>query len=163
MTCHRFVVLVLASLALATTACQLPAFFPEVLVNTSDPDYQLCDDVALGDNGEFVVAWTEYLPEGEILGRRYDRLSAPLDGPFPVNEVASNDQFEASIAKDAEGRFVAVWSDENDGIWGRRFGADGTPLGGNFQVNTSTPLSNSYPQVASDPSGNFVELFQPAG
>ena len=152
----RFAVLVLASLALATTACQLPVFFPEVLVNTSDPDYQLCNDVALGEDGEFVVAWSEYVPGGEILGRRYDRLSAPLDAPFPVNADTTNDQTEASIAKDAEGRFVAVWMDEGTAIWGRRFAADGTPLGGNFQVNTSTPLNATNPHVASDPSGNFV-------
>ena len=156
-TYPRFAVLVLASLALATSACQLPVFFPEVLVNTSDPDYQVCDDVALGEDGEFVVVWTEFPIEGEILGRRYDRLTTPLDGPFPVNADTTIDQEEASVAKDAEGRFVAVWMQEDMAtIRGRRFEADGTPLGGSFQVNTSTTHNNFRPHVASDPSGNFV-------
>ena len=157
MTTHaRFAVLVLASLALATTACQLPVFFPEVLVNTSDPDHQLSNDVALGDDGEFVVAWTEYEFNGEVLGRRYDRLSTPLDGPFPFNADTTIDQVEASVAKDAEGRFVAVWVEEAATVLGRRFEADGTPLGGSFPVNTSTTHNNFRPHVAADPSGNFV-------
>ena len=112
-TYPRFAVLVLASLALAATACQLPIFFPEVLVNTSDPDYQLSDDVALGEDGEFIVVWSEFPGNGEVLGRRYDRVTTPLDGPFPVNADTTNDQEEASIAKDAEGRFVAVWVQED--------------------------------------------------
>jgi len=102
-TYPRFAVLVLALLALASSACQLPVFFPEVLVNTSDPDYQVCDDVALGEDGEFVVVWTEFPIESEILGRRYDRLTTPLDGPFPVNADTTIDQAEASVAQDAEG------------------------------------------------------------
>ena len=73
-----------------------------------------------------------------------------------MNAATTNDQAASSIAKDAEGRFVAVWMEESSTIWGRRFDADGTPLGGNFQVNTSTPLKTTYPHVASDPSGNFV-------
>jgi hypothetical protein len=148
---------VLASLALATSACQLPVFFPEVLVNTSDPDYMVSDDVALGDDGEFVVVWNEYQFNGEVLGRRYDRLSTPLDGPFPVNADTTIDQVEASVAKDAEGRFVAVWGEDAMAtIRGRRFEADGTPLGESFQVNTNTTHNNFSPHVASDPSGNFV-------
>jgi S-layer homology domain len=155
-TYPRFAVLVLALLALATSACQLPVFFPEVLVNTSDPDYQVCDDVALGEDGEFIVVWTEFPVDGEILGRRYDRLTTPLDEPFPVNADTTIDQVEASVAKDAEGRFVAVWVEETATVRGRRFEADGTPLGGSFLVNTSTTHNNFSPHVASDPSGNFV-------
>jgi S-layer homology domain len=156
-TCSRFAVLVLASLALASTACQLPVFFPEVLVNTSDPDHQLSNDVAMGDDGEFIVVWTEFAGDGEVLGRQYDRPSTPLGGPFPLNADTTIDQEEASVAKDAEGRFVAVWVQEDMAtVRGRRFEADGTPLGGSFQVNTSTTHNNFRPHVASDPSGNFV-------
>ncbi|MET0620046.1 MAG: hypothetical protein ABW056_07195, partial [Thermoanaerobaculia bacterium] len=155
-TYPRFAVFVLASLALATSACQLPIFFPEVLVNTSDPDYQVGDDVALGEDGEFIVVWTEFPAESEILGRRYDRLTTPLDGPFPISASTTDPQEDASVAKDAEGRFVAVWVEESATIRGRRFEADGTALGESFEVNTSTTNNNFRPHVASDPSGNFV-------
>ena len=91
-----------------------------------------------------------------MLARRFSRLAVPLDDPFPVNAATTDDQRAASIARDAQGRFVAVWTDEAQTIWGRRFDADGTALGGNFPVNTSTPLNAVSPHVASDPSGNFV-------
>jgi hypothetical protein len=84
-------------------------------------------------------------------------LSTPLDGPFPIDVNTTIDQAEASVAKDAEGRFVAVWmEDAMATIRGRRFEPDGTPLGGSFVVNTSTTHNNFRPHVASDPSGNFV-------
>ena len=124
----------------------------------SDPDYQVCDDVALGEDGEFVVVWTEFPIEGEILGRRYDRLTAAArTGPFPVNADTTIDQAEASLlAKDAKGRFVAVWVQEDMAtIRGRRFEADGTPLGGSFQVNTSTTHNNFRPPRCLGSFGQF--------
>ena len=153
-TYPRFAVLVLALLALAASACQFPVFFPEFVVNTSDPSDTESGDVAIGKDGDFVVTWQEY--DDEVLGRRFDRLTAPLGDPFPVNAATTNAQDESSIAMDAQGRFVAVWMEDATAIWGRRFDADGTPLSGNFQVNTSTPVLAGFPHVASDPSGNFV-------
>ena len=153
-TYPRFAVLVLALLALAASACQLPVFFPEFVVNTSDPSDTESGDVAIGEDGDFVVTWQEY--DDNVLGRRFDRLAAPLGDPFPVNAATTNAQDESSIAMDAQGRFVAVWMEDAQTIWGRRFDADGTPLSGDFQVNTSTPMLAAFPHVASDPSGNFV-------
>ena len=156
----HFKLAILASLALAASACQLPVFFPEFVVNTSNPGYNYSNDVAIGEDGDFIVIWGETVAnDAEVLGRRFDRLTAPLDDPFPVNAATTNDQAASSIAKDAQGRFVVVWSDEGTTIWGRRFEPDGTPLGGNFQVNASTTLSTTFPHVASDPSGNFVVVW----
>jgi len=153
----RLTLLALTSLALAAAACQLPVFLPEFVVNTSGPGYAESEDVAIGKYGDFIVAWSEFsTTDGEVLARRFSRLTAPLDDPFPVNAASTDDQRSASIARDAQDRFVAVWADEAQTIWGRRFDADGTALGGNFPVNTSTPLNAFSPHVASDPSGNFV-------
>ncbi len=145
---------ILASLALAATACQFPIFLPQFDVNTSGAGDNESGDVAIGEGGDFVVTWQEY--DDEVLGRRFDRVSAPLGDPFPVNASTTNAQDESSIAMDAQGRFVAVWVEDGSSIWGRRFEADGTPLGGDFPVNTSTPFLVGAPHVASDPSGNFV-------
>ena len=157
MQTRRLALLALASLALVVVACQLPVFLPEFVVNTSGPGYSESDDVAIGEDGDFIVVWSEFpTNDGELLARRFSRLAVPLDDPFPVNAATTDDQRTASIARDAQGRFVAVWTDEAQTIWGRRFDADGTALGGNFPVNTSTPLNAVSPHVASDPSGNFV-------
>jgi S-layer homology domain len=149
----HFRLAILASLALAASACQLPVFFPEFVVNTSLPGENYSDGVAIGEDGDFIVVWGE---SGDVVGRRFDPLTVPLGNPFPVNATPPNPQLRSSIARDAQGRFVVVWAEEITGIWGRRFDADGTPLGGDFPVNTSTPLYTYRPHVASDPSGNFV-------
>ena len=156
----RLAILALASLALAASACQPPIFFPEIGVDTSDTFNSHVDDAVIGENGEFIVTWAQIDPDAEILGRRFDFLSVPLGDPFPINAVTTNNQFASSIARDASGRFVVVWSDNGTSIWGRRFEADGTPLGGNFQINTTTPTNTSNPHVASDPSGNFVAAWR---
>ncbi len=156
-TRSRFAVLVLASLALAAPAPgQIPVMLPEFQANTSPSGYNYANSVALGDDGRFIVTWTELQPNAEVVGRRFDPPDTPAGDQFPVNAATTNDQQDSSVARDASGRFVAVWADENTSIWGRRFAADGTPLGGDFQVNTSTPTNTTYPLVASDPSGNFV-------
>jgi hypothetical protein len=153
-------VLFLLILALATPClAQVPAFLPEFQVNTADPDYITFNDVAMGQDGEFVVVWTENEANDDVKGRRFDAESAPLDDPFFVHAFTTNNQFASSVAKDGAGGFVAVWSDQNTGIRGRRYDADGTPIGGNFQVNTSTPVNTTYPHVACDPSGNFVVVW----
>lgn len=127
---------------------------PEFQVNTSSPGASSCDGIATGKDGRFVVTWTADVSNLEILGRSFDTQGTPLDDPFPVNEITTGNQASSSVARDASGRFIVVWSDENASIFGRRFGADGTPLGDSFQINTSTALSP--PRVACDPSGNFV-------
>jgi hypothetical protein len=155
MSLSRLSALALALLALATPACQFP-FLPEIAVGTSDTTNSFVDGVAIGKDGDFVVVWEELDGDRDILARRFDRLSVPLDDPFPVNVATASGGEDASIARDASGRSVVVWADGGTTIWGRRFDADGTPLGDSFQVNTTTPQGTSDPHVASDPSGSFV-------
>ncbi len=136
--------LALASLALAALASpalgQIPVMLPEFQVNTS-PGASSCDGIAAGRDGRFVVTWTEGDSNLDILGRSFDAQGTPLEDPFPVNAITTGNQGSSSVARDASGRLVVVWSDENRSIFGRRFGADGTPLGDSFQINTSTASS----------------------
>ena len=147
---------ILASLALVATACQLPPFLPEFQVNTSDPGNNYTDGVAMGEDGDFVVTWSEATTDPEVFGRRFDADTTPSGAPFPMNVDTAPDREASSIARDASGRFVIVWAEEGAAIWGQRFDSDGAPLGGNFQINTSTAPVAANPYVASDPSGNFV-------
>ncbi len=151
-----FALLALALLALVSTACQLPPFLPEFQVNTSDPGNNYTDGVAMGEDGDFVVAWNEATTDPEIYGRLFNSDTTPAGAPFAMNANTAPDREPSAIARDAQGRFVIVWAEEGAGIRGQRFDSDGTPLGANFQVNTSTSLATADPFVASDPSGNFV-------
>jgi S-layer homology domain len=162
MTCRsRLVVGALAGLALATTACQPPLFFPEFVVSTSEPGDNEPGGAAIGNDGDFVVTWMEGVGTDDVLGRRFDAETTPLGGAFPVNADTVPQRFDPSIARDASGRFVIVWNDITSAqIRGRRFASDGTPLGADFQVSTSTPDYVHYPFVASDPSGNFAVVWR---
>ena len=77
---------------------------------------------------------------------------------FPVNSFTTDAQEDPSVAVDASGNLVVVWSsrgqDGSDlGIVGRRFDPAGGPLGDEFQVNSFTSGRQSQPAVASDAAG----------
>jgi hypothetical protein len=148
--------LALASLGLVGTACQLPPFLPEFQVNTSDPGYNFSQDVAMRDGGDFIVTWSESTTDLEVFGRGFAASTTPYSDPFLMNDNTAPQRVRSSIAHDAEGRFVIVWSEEGGGVWGQRWDSDGSPLGENFEINTSTESVAVFPHVASDPSGNFV-------
>jgi hypothetical protein len=151
----RFTVLVLAVLLVGASACRLPVFFPEFQV---DPGQDGVYGASLDKNGEFVVSWEVFNLVGgpDVYGRRFSTLTTPLAPAFPVNADTGPVRERAAIARDAEGRFIIVWVQDDVAIWGQRWQADGTPIGDNFQVNTSTPTDLQNPRVAADPSGNFV-------
>ncbi len=130
-------------------------------MSTSEPGDNEPNGATLGADGGFVVAWTEDAANGEVFGRRFDAETTPLGGAFPMNADTAPSRFDSSIARDASGRFVVVWTEGNaEQIRGRRFASDGTPLGGDFEVSTSTPDYVAYPFVASDPSGNFAVVWR---
>ncbi len=161
-----FAVLLLATLALAPPAlAQTPPMLPEFQVNTQTDDYQECNGVAVDKTGRFVVAWSGYDATAQsdlAFGRLYDQSGAPETGEFPFGTPSGvPNQSEATVAKDASGRFVAVWQ-QGDDVFARRFDVDGTPLGDAFPVNTST-LSADSPQVDSDDSGNFAIVWTATG
>jgi len=63
---------------------------------------------------------------------------------------------------DADGDFVAAWSDYSDyyGVYMRRFSADGTPLDSSDRLVNTTSSGGDYVQsVASSPDGRFVVVF----
>jgi hypothetical protein len=95
----------------------------------------------------------------------------PQGGEFVVNTYTTSTQhfrtIGSSVAMDAAGNFVIVWSSRQDGsvygVFGQRFDRDGNRLGGEFQVNTYTTQSQDGAKVASDAAGNFVVVWTSDG
>jgi hypothetical protein len=102
------------------------------------------EGAAMSPDGTFVVTW---LREGDLFGT----LSRWPGSQYPLGPTS-----ESSVARDASGRSIVVWSDGGHIIRGRRFDANWTPLGESFLVTASGLVVVSSPHVASDPSGNFV-------
>ena len=88
----------------------------------------------------------------------------PLGPEFRVNTFTTNGQLRSSIALDAAGNFVIVWTSytqdgDSGGIFGQRYASDGFPLGAEFRVNTTTTNLQTGSAVASDEAGNFVVVW----
>src|SRR5438876_679559 len=84
----------------------------------------------------------------------------PVGPEFRVNTYTTGCQGAPSVAADAAGNFVVVWSGgpvpgAND-VYGQRFASTGTPLGSEFRINSYTTNSQGPADVATDTLGNFV-------
>ena len=139
----------------------------EFQVNTHTRGDQLEPSVASDASGNFVVVWESESEDGErhrVAGQRYDSSGNPLGGEFQVNTYTTNTLDDPSVASDASGNFVVIWSsfrqdESNYGVFGQRYDSGGNALGGEFQVNTYTTNNQYTPSVASDATGTFVVVW----
>ncbi|HKY89825.1 MAG TPA: hypothetical protein VJM11_02255, partial [Nevskiaceae bacterium] len=87
-------------------------------VNTYTEGRQYLPRVAMDARGDFVVAWQSYGQEDGDTGnigvyaRGYRANGDPVGRPFRVNQSTNLDQRSASVALDADGDVVVVWSSE---------------------------------------------------
>jgi hypothetical protein len=139
---------------------------PEFRVNTYTTGNQNSPSVAADASGNFVVVWTSSTQDGSgggIFGQRYASQGNPLGSEFRINAYTPNSQARPSVAADASGNVVVVWSSYQDGsgygVFGQRYDNSGTPAGPEFRVNTYTTDDQGYPAVAADSSGNFVVVW----
>ena len=124
--------------------------------------------VATDGGGGFIVTWQSFEqdPDGSsgIYAQRYDALGGAAGPEFRVNSHTTGPQSQPSVASDADGRFVAVWSSYGQdlssyGIFGQRYDAAGTPLGAEFGANASVVNNQTRAQVARDPRGAFTVVW----
>jgi hypothetical protein len=140
----------------------------EFLVNNFTTNNQIHPDVAMDNNGNFVITWaSSNQGDGDydaIYARRYDSNGDPQSSEFKVNTFTDFVQFQPAIAMSGTGDFVIIWTSDSEdgdafGIYGQRYNADGSkPVvnGTEFQINTYTPGTQLYPAVAMDDAGDFV-------
>jgi hypothetical protein len=89
-------------------------------------------------------------------------------GEFQVNRSTVNNQYDPSVAVEADGDFVVVWTDAikdagGKGIFALRFNSAGAILAIEFRVNTYTPNAQHRATVASESNGDFVVVWQSNG
>jgi hypothetical protein len=140
----------------------------EFQVNTYTTSFQGDPAVASDANGDLVVVWASFGPDGSangIVGRRFNASGLPQASEFQVNSYTTNFQITPAVASAANGDFVVIWASYGEdgsgyGVFGRRFSAAGVPQGGDFEVNSYTTGHQRFFDVASDASGNFVVVWQ---
>jgi len=92
----------------------------QFIVNTSLAEAQQYPQVAMNNQGEFVIVWETKIDahtiERDIFGRRYDSSGQPTGGEFQLNTFVEGDQRYPDVALSDNGIFVTVWqSDGQDG------------------------------------------------
>jgi hypothetical protein len=98
----------------------------------------------------------------------WPQAGAPLGPEFRVNTYTTSNQLYPSVARDAGGNFVVVWTSNTQdgaslGVFGQRYSNAGAPLGGEFRVNTYTTGAQYLASAATDGAGNFVVVWQSNG
>ncbi len=143
---------------------------PEFRVNNIVNRYQALPDVAMDNNGNFVITWRSDLIHGANNGveaRRYNSAAVPQGNQFTVTTITNSFPDFPAIAM-SNGSFVIVWAGyegtgSNDDIFARVFSAAGTPQGAEFRINTTTTGNQTNPAIAMDVNGNFVVVWQTDG
>jgi hypothetical protein len=126
--------------------------------------FQTPQAVASDTAGDFVVTWSSFGQDGSgngIFAQRFDSAGVSQGNEFQVNTFALGNQFGSTVAMDADGDFVIVWTGDaadgsGTGVFAQRFNAAGVRQGREFQVNTSTVGDQQFATVAMDASGDFV-------
>ena len=130
----------------------------EFRVNTYTANNQVSPCVAMGSDGNYVIAWRSRYgtyPDyaAHICARMFDSNGVPEGNEFQVN--TGTNQESPAIAMDADGDFVIAWYDEDE-IKAQIYNSDGTPAGGEFLVSTETAGWQTDPSVAMDADGDFI-------
>ena len=146
-------------------------------VNTYTTNQQVLPSVAVAADGTFIVVWESNGSAGTdtdgygIQGQRYASSGSPQGAQFQINTYTGSAQFEPSVAVDADGDFVVVWSSwgssgtDVDGysVQAQRYTSSGSTQGAQFQVNTYTTSNQVDPSVAAAANGDFVVAWMSIG
>src|SRR5687768_3052215 len=140
----------------------------EFRVNATTANDQDAPSVAMGYNGNFVVAWNSFGQDGSgwgVYAQRYSAAGAVQGGEFRANTFTADTQQDPSVALDADGDFVIAWTSgtlasgqdgSTYGVYAKRFNAAGVVQGSEFRVNSFTTDFQTDPSVAIDRDGDFV-------
>ena len=146
------------------------------LVNTTTTGDQKAPAVAIGPDGQFVIAWQSISADGstDILAQRYLPGGGTDDGEFRVNNETALDQYDPSISMNASGQFVIAWvsdhpavdpetmeDDTEKSIFVQWFGAGGQPaVGDEALVHRYVKDAQEAPAIGIDATGKFVVAWQ---
>lgn len=141
----------------------------EFQVNTLAGD-ELDDlEIAMADDGRFVVVWTS---NGDldgsadsVRGQRFFADATPNGTEMQLNNTTYANQSDPSVAMRNDGSFVVVWMGygvhDESGIHGQAFTWNGITVAGEFGVNNIIGVAgSSQPDVAVDSIGDFIASWQ---
>jgi len=108
----------------------------EFLVNTHTENVQNLSDIAMDQDGNFVIAWNSYDADWDnpqVYARRYQASGTAQGSAFRVNTSTDHVHAYPSVAMAADGDFVVAWNryesewNNPSAIYGMRYNAAGEP------------------------------------
>lgn len=139
--------------------------------DTRQTDGDARSSVAVNGNGDYVVVWSSVDQSGnrDLMMRMYDFSGRALSDQAEVSQSGSEDHSGGTVAMDADGNFVVVWT-ARDGaneldVFARRYDSLGNALGSEFRVTDdfSATMADDFdfgdqknPSVAMNSNGEFV-------
>ncbi|MBN1893099.1 PQQ-binding-like beta-propeller repeat protein, partial [bacterium] len=143
---------------------------PEIAIfSPVDPGWdgsQVSPDVAINENGHFIVVWDENSEESDALyARMYYQNKSPKADPFPIYQSQAGEKTSwPRIGMSRSGDFTVCWQSKREGfskeIFACFFNRDGSAKGVPFQVNSDTTGSQEYPWVDVNPAGRGVVVWR---
>ncbi len=128
---------------------------------------QLHSDVALADDGSFVVVWQSVGQDAGTAGiyaRRYDAAGQAIGNEFRVNQsTATLNESAPSVASDASGNFVVTWTTDGMEVYSREFDALGNPTTTTDILVTSLAGSQFGGAVTLSANGDYIVVFSGTG
>lgn len=130
----------------------------------SDRPQQRWPDVAMDEEGRFVVAWirmgdTYNRPYGEyIMIRRFDADGTPLGAEMPLTDNLNSRWYGPSVAMARDGGFIVTWAigPFPYDICAQPFSRDAEPVTPPYMVNTRMEGHQGRPCIASSGDGSFL-------
>ncbi len=139
---------------------------PDQQINLTINEAQQRPQLAVYDNGSYVVAWDGRGPGDQqgIFARWYDAQDRPLTGETLINQITPGAQQEPDVAVSSDGTTIFVWSGTSgaadpEGVYRRSFDSLGQATSDQFRVNLATAGTQGLPSVAVSPAGQSVVTF----
>ena len=132
-------------------------------MGTFEKGQQRDSKVAADANGNYVVVWTSPTQDdsGEgVYARRYTSAGVAIGNEFLINQTTTGNQFSPSIAMNASGRFVVVWTGngtgDTDGVFARVYDPNGVAITDELLVHREVAGNQFGPDVGIEANGDFV-------
>lgn len=140
----------------------------QFVVNTVADGQQINPDIAMQQDGSFVVVWEDDYDSNrkyQIKARTFDESGNEISNQFTVNKVAKGQQVRPKVAISEDDNFVVTWEDDQDNngwyqIHARGFKLDGTEVISQFTVNSVSDGQQRNPDIAMAEDGRFIIVWE---
>ncbi len=125
-----------------------------IQVNTEQQKIQGYSDIAIQEDGSFIIVWESYEQEGVgldygVFGQRFDANGNKVGTAFQINSYTADAQRMPSISLFEDGTFAVTWSSLGqdgfaEGIYAKFFDATGNPIAPAFDDSAKGSLGEEF-------------------